>query len=72
MVHGRTDAHDRGRAALTERLERTVVACDCGFVDGLLRSEWRARVDRAPRSGHLRYRLTCPDCASETVVELNL
>lgn len=72
MSNGLADSHERGGRVLSDRLEHTVVACECGFADSLLRGEWRARVDRAPRSGHLRYHLTCPDCATETVVELNL
>ncbi|MFC5971780.1 hypothetical protein ACFPYI_10595 [Halomarina salina] len=72
MSRGLADAHDRGGEVLSERLAQTVVACDCGFADSLLRGEWRARVDRAPRSRHLRYSLTCPDCRDVTVVELSL
>ncbi|MFD1513907.1 hypothetical protein [Halomarina rubra] len=72
MSHGLADSHERGGRVLSDRLERTVVACDCGFADGLLRGEWGTRVDRAPHSGHLRYHLRCPDCATVTVVELNL
>jgi cytochrome c-type biogenesis protein CcmH/NrfF len=72
MVGGLTDAHERGGRVLSDRLERTVVACDCGFADAMLRGEWHASVERAPHSRHLRYRLRCPDCAAETVVELSL
>ncbi len=67
------DEHRTGANALVRGLERTHVACDhCGFDGCVLHGEWKAHVERSPRSHHLCYRLTCPDCNRTKTVELNL
>jgi cytochrome c-type biogenesis protein CcmH/NrfF len=72
MLDSLPDSHPRGVRALREGLERSLVTCsNCGFEDPVLHSEWRARLETDPRTGQIRYRLRCPDCAGEEVVQLN-
>lgn len=67
------DSHERGARVFSDRLQRVAVQCTrCGFEDGILRSEWRTRLETDPRSGHARYLLTCPDCANVETVDLNI
>ena len=73
MLDSLPDSHPRGVRALQKGLERSLVECsNCGFEDGILHTEWRARLETDPHNGLLRYRLRCPDCAGVEVVELNL
>jgi ribosomal protein S27AE len=68
-----TEQHHQGVSALTKHLEHTRQTCrKCGFDDYVLHSEWKAHVETTPKSGHIRYRLTCPDCHSTEIVELDV
>lgn len=65
---GYTDARSFAR-----RLERSRVRCrDCGFEGPIMGGEWETRAGRALRTGHLVYRLTCPDCRGQRTVETTL
>lgn len=73
MLHPEPDDRDPGVRAFRERLERVRFACaDCGFEDALLHSDWEARAETDPRDGGLRYRLTCPNCRAERLVDVDL
>lgn len=68
-----TEQHDEGVEAFVDELEHTRRTCDeCGFEDVILDGEWKTHVERDSHSGHVNYRLECPDCTSEQVVDVNL
>lgn len=67
------DDYRAGAKALVKGLERTHTECSrCGFDGCMLHGDWKTHVERDPRSNHLCYRLTCPDCNRQKTVELNL
>lgn len=67
------EAHERGVAAFVRSLKHKRVACrGCGFEANVLGGEWRTRVESSPLSGHVVYKLTCPDCNSVESVEINV
>ncbi|MCL7416945.1 MAG: hypothetical protein M8354_03785 [Halalkalicoccus sp.] len=67
------EEHRRGVEAFVESLEHKSVRCtNCGFESGLLHGDWQTAVHTEPRSGHLRYELTCPDCGTVETVEINV
>lgn len=68
-----TEHHERGVQAFTESLEHKTRKCgNCGFEASMLHSEWDAHVESDPMSGYILYRLTCPDCRSTEVVEIDI
>lgn len=68
-----TEEHEEGVRAFTHHLEDMVRECShCGFEDNVLHSEWRAHVETTSKPGHIVYRLTCPDCTSTEVVEVEI
>jgi hypothetical protein len=67
------EEHEKGVQAFTESLEHKDITCsDCGFTDAILHSAWKTQIDTDPRSGHIHYHLTCPDCNETETVEINL
>ena len=68
-----TEQHEKGVRAFTESLEQKLRACsNCGFEDRVLHGEWKTHVETEPRSGHIQYRLTCPDCRSTELVDIDI
>jgi len=68
-----TEQHENGVRAFTESLEHKRRTCsECGFDDRVLHGEWKTHVETDPRTGHLQYRLTCPDCRNEEVVDIDI
>lgn len=68
-----TEEHEKGVRAFTESLERKQLTCiGCGFEDSVLHSDWKTHVETEPRSGHIIYRLTCPDCGETQTVDINI
>ncbi|QZP39255.1 hypothetical protein [Halobaculum magnesiiphilum] len=68
-----TEAHEEGIRAFTESLEHKQTVCsNCGFEDSVLHSEWDTHVETTAKSGHIKYELTCPDCQSTEVVEIDI
>ncbi len=67
------DEHQKGVSAFVEGLEHKSKQCsNCGFEDSILHSDWKTHVETDPRSGHILYKLTCPDCASHETVDVNI
>ncbi|GGM47817.1 hypothetical protein GCM10009006_31260 [Haloarcula argentinensis] len=68
-----TEAHERGIHAFTRSLLHKEQACsNCSFQDTVLHSDWQTHVETDHQSGHIRYRLTCPDCQSEEVLDIDI
>ncbi|PSQ51391.1 hypothetical protein BRD20_10650 [Halobacteriales archaeon SW_8_65_20] len=68
-----TEQHEKGVRAFTESLEHKQKTCsNCEFEDSVLHSEWTTHVETTPKSGHIRYKLTCPDCDSTEIVEIDI
>ncbi|MFD1643880.1 hypothetical protein [Halohasta litorea] len=68
-----TDQHRKGVAAFTKSLEHKRVSCtNCGFEARVLHDDWKTHVETDPKTGHILYRLTCPDCRSERVVDIDI
>ena len=73
MYDSLPDEHQKGVAAFVDSLEHQKQTCsDCGFEDAVLHSEWKTHVETDPRSGHILYKLTCPDCDSVETVDVNI
>jgi len=68
-----TDEHKKGIEAFTESLEHRQLSCGgCGFEAAVLHDDWDTHVESDPQTGHIQYRLTCPDCQSEEVVDIDI
>ena len=68
-----TEQHENGVRAFTERLEHKQKTCSsCEFEDSVLHSEWKTHVETTPKPCHIRYELTCPDCDSTEIVEIDI
>jgi len=72
-MSGFTEQHEKGVRAFTESLEHKQMTCSsCEFEDSVLHSEWRAHVEPTPKSEHIKYRFTSPDCHSNKIVEIDM
>jgi Zn ribbon nucleic-acid-binding protein len=68
-----TEAHQQGVNAFTQSLLHKEQTCsNCGFHDTVLHSDWRTHVETDHRSGHIQYQLTCPDCQTEEVLDIDI
>lgn len=68
-----TEEHRKGVDAFTESLEHKQVICeDCDFEAAVLHDDWDTHVETDPKTGHIQYRLTCPNCQGETVVDIDI
>lgn len=68
-----TKQHERGVRAFTKSLGHKEQTCsDCGFHDSVLHSDWKTHVETDPKSGHIQYRLTCPDCGTVEVLDIDI
>jgi len=68
-----TEQHQKGVRAFTASLEHKSQTCrSCGFDDYILHSDWKTHVETEPKSGHIVYHLTCPNCNSKETVEINI
>ncbi|GAB7119138.1 hypothetical protein JCM9743_16010 [Natrinema sp. JCM 9743] len=73
MMSDFTEHHQKGVDAFTKSLEHKRQTCHgCGFEDTVLDSEWQTHVETEPRSGHILYRLTCPNCTETETVEIDI
>lgn len=64
---------DDGKRLFAEKLRTVTEACpECGFEDTILDSHWKTETHTHPKSGHVLYELTCPDCGETTTIEVNL
>lgn len=62
-----------GKRRFAERLQSVTEQCpECGFTGTILGSAWKTETHTDPKSGHVLYQLTCPDCNETTTIEVNL
>jgi len=68
-----TEAHQQGVNAFTQSLLHKEQTCsECGFHDTVLHSDWGTHVETDHRSRHIQYRLRCPDCQTEEVLDIDI
>ncbi|WP_254533749.1 hypothetical protein [Natrinema gelatinilyticum] len=68
-----TDEHEKGVNAFIKSLEHKQLSCSgCEFEASVLHDEWDTHVETNPKTGHIQYRLTCPDCRTEEVVDIDI